>query len=115
MRSLCCSGDDTGRQRLAAVEQFDVNASWRDAEGCKSRLHVGHEVSRTAEVNVGVVLNGGLLENRLRQMTFSVEVARLIVLAGLAETDVATSIWQSGEQSTNFCGKWMMLAVASRV
>src|SRR6478609_3384428 len=54
--------DDAWSHRLAAVEDLDVNALGRDAEGRKARLHVCHEASRPAEVDVRLLWNTGLVE-----------------------------------------------------
>ena len=52
MRSSRRCADDTGRQRLAAVEDFRVNPLRRHAQGCERLFHIRHEASRPAEVDV---------------------------------------------------------------
>src|SRR4029077_18537878 len=91
-RSRRCA-DDTRGHRLAAVADFGMNPLRRHAEGCERLFHVCHEACRAAEVGIRLSREADLVEDRLRQVTGSVEIlAHLIALARPAVTDVAAAV-----------------------
>src|SRR5262249_19778066 len=80
MRRSRRSADHSRSHRLAAVEELDVNALRRDAEGCERVLHICHESSRTAEVDMRLLRDADLVEDRSRQVTGSVEILTHLVV-----------------------------------
>src|SRR5262252_8746300 len=87
------SVDDPRSHRLAAVEDFDVNPFWRNAESRERCLHIRHEAIRSAKVNVRLSWNSDFFENRLRQMTGKVEIITwFLARARPAVTDVLAAI-----------------------
>ena len=56
--------DDPRSNRLAAVEQFDVNAFRRHAHSRQRRFHVSHEASRSTEIDIRLGRDADLFEDR---------------------------------------------------
>src|SRR5215472_13237866 len=54
VRNSRCSANDTRGHRLTSVEDLDVKPFRCYAEGCEALLHVSHEASRPAKVDVRV-------------------------------------------------------------
>src|SRR5262249_12934342 len=89
MWSSCHCAHDTRGHRLTAVEDFDVNPLRRHTEGRERFFHVCHEASRPAEVNIRVSWNAGLVEDRSRQVTRTVEIlAHCVARAWPAVTNI---------------------------
>src|SRR6266567_5409227 len=116
MRASRRCANHTRGQRLAAVENLDVNPLRRHAQRCERLLHVCHETSWPAEVDFCIWWDADLIEDRLRQMTGSVEVLTYLVLrARLTVANIAAAVWEREYEAADFSSKWMMLPVASRV
>ena len=116
MRSSRRRADDTGSHRLAAVENLDVNPLRRHAHGCECLLHVCHEASRPAEVDIRLSRDADLVEHRSRQVTGRVEIlAHPVVRARPAVADIAAAVGERGHEAADLGGEWMMLPIASRV
>ena len=114
MRNPRNCGGDTRRHRLAAVEDLDVNTLGRDAEGRQGRFHVGHEASRSAEVDVRLWWNAGLAENRSRKVTRTVEMlTQFVERAGPAVANEAAAAREGEHQLANFSDNGMMLSIPS--
>src|SRR5262245_1496452 len=108
--------DDTGSHRLAAIEDLDMNPLRRHAHGRERLLHVCHEASRTAEVDIRFSREADLVEGRSRKVTGGVEtLAHLVLRARPALAGVAAAMGEGGHEAADFCGRWMMLPVASRM
>src|SRR5262249_51645659 len=108
--------DDTGSHRLAAIEDLDMNPLRRHVHGCERLPHICHEAGRTAEVDIRLSRDAALAEDRSRYVTGGVEILALLALrAGPAVTNIAAAVGEGGHEAADFCGKWMMLPVASRM
>src|SRR4029077_18546058 len=108
--------DDTRSHRLAAIEDLDMNPLRRHVYGCERLLHVYHEASRPAEVDIRLAWDADLVEDRSRQVTGGVEIlAHLVVRARPAVTHIAAAVGKCGHEAAHFGGEWMMLPIASRV
>src|SRR5215471_8731764 len=116
MRRSCHCADHSRSHRLAAVEEFDVNALRRDAEGYERVFHVCHESSRTTEVHVGLLREADLVEDRSREATGSVEIfTHLVARTRPAVANIAASVSECEHEAADFGGKWMMFPIASSV
>src|SRR5262245_28467012 len=116
MRSSRRCADDAGSDRLAAVEEFDVNTLRRHAQGCERLFHIRHEASRPAEIDVRFPWDADLVEDRLRQMTGGVEIlAHLVARVRPAVTNIAAAARELEHEAADFCGERMMLPIASRI
>src|SRR6266481_9488415 len=104
-RSRRCA-DDTRGHRLAAVEDFDVNPLRSNAQRCERLFHICHEAIRTAEVDIRLSWNAGLVEDRSRQVTGSVKIlAHFVARAWPAVTDVAAAVRERRDETSNFGGE----------
>src|SRR5438552_6284587 len=116
MRSSRRRADDTRGPRLAAVEDFDVNPLRRNAQRCERLLHLCHEANRPAEVDIGLSWHADLVEDRLRQVTYGVEIlTHLVARARPAVTNIATAVREREHEMADLGDEWMMLPVASSV
>src|SRR5437879_13833772 len=116
MRSSRRCADDTRGHRLAAVEDFDVNPLRRHAQACEGHFHLCHEASRPAEVDIRLPWDTDLVENRLRQVTGSVEIlTHLVARARPAVTNITAAAREREHEAADFGGKWMMLPITSPV
>src|SRR5262245_61251791 len=116
MRSSRRSADDTWGHRLAAVKEFDVNPLGSYARGYERRFHLCHEASRSAEVDIRLSWEPDHVEDRLRQVTGSVEIlTHLVARARPAVTNIATALGEREHEAADFSSEWMMLPIASRV
>src|SRR6516162_3858339 len=111
MRSSHRCADDARSHRLAAIEDFYANSLSRHAHRLEHLFHVCHEPVRPTEINVAVARDAGCIENRLRQVTRSVEIlSHLVVRTRRAVANIAAPMSQRRHQATNFGGKRMMLS-----
>src|SRR5215471_123027 len=116
MRSSLRGADDTRSPRLAAVEDFDVDVLARHAEGCERLLHLRHEATRPAKVNVGLPGDADLVEDRSRQVAGRVEIlADPVARVRSTVANVAASVREREHEAPDFDSEWMMLTVPSRV
>src|SRR5262249_32510612 len=91
-RSRRCA-DDTRSHGLAAVEDFDLDSPRRHAQGCERLSHLCHETSRPAEVDIGLLWDAELVEDRPRQVPDGVEIlTRLVRRARPAVADIAAAV-----------------------
>src|ERR1700745_2274887 len=108
MRSSRCCTDDTRCHRLAAVKNFDVNPLRRHAEGCERRFHLSHEASRPADIDIRLPWYADLVEDRLRQVTGSVEIlAHLVARARPAVTNMTAAARESEHKAGDFGSEWV--------
>src|SRR6516164_3458308 len=85
--------DDTGRHRLATVEDFDMNPLRRNVQGSERLFHVCHEASRPAKVDIRPSRDTDFVEDRSRQVTGGVEiVTHLVVRARPAVANIAAAV-----------------------
>src|SRR5205814_557101 len=88
---------------------------WRYAQGCERLFHVCHETHRPAEIDIRLLWDADLVEDRSRQVTGSVEIlTHLVVRARPAVTNIAAAVRERGHEAAHFGGEWMMLPIASR-
>jgi hypothetical protein len=111
------SGADTSRGLgIVPTENLGVNLLRCDTECCEGLFHLSHELGWAAEINVSVLRNPYFVEDRARQATGRVVMlSRLVVRAWSAVADTRASIWELADQSADFAGERMMLAIASRM
>src|SRR5262249_49469952 len=79
MRSSRRCVNDTRRDRLAAIEDFDVNPLRRHAQSHEHFFHVCHKASRPAEIDIRLSWEADLIEHSSRQMASCVEIFTLPV------------------------------------
>src|SRR5258708_13168084 len=99
--------DDTRSHRLAAIEDFDMNPLRRHVQGCERLVHVCHEASRPAEVDIRLSRDADLVEDRSREVTGSVEIlAHLVARARPAATTIPAAVADPEHEAADFGGKW---------
>src|SRR5262249_37297676 len=113
MRSSRRCADDARSDRLAAVEEFDVNPLRRHTQGCERLFHIRHEAGRPAEIDIRFPWDADLVEDRSRQVTGSVEIlTHLVARARPAVTNIAAAARELEHEVADFCGEWMMPPIA---
>ena len=77
-RSFCQAAgrraDDARGPRLAAIEDFSMNPFRRHIQTGERLFHVCHEARRPADVNICLLRDADLVEDRSRQVTDRVEI-----------------------------------------
>src|SRR5262245_46690953 len=108
--------EDTRSHRLAAIEYFNSDPLRRDAQGCERLFHVSREASRAAQVDIGLLWDADLFEERWRQVTGGVEIlTHLVARARPAVTNTAVAVRKREHEAADLGREWMMLPIASRV
>jgi len=110
------SADNTRGHRFAAVEELDMNPSWRHANGCKRLLHIRQKASRPAEVYVRLPRDGDLVEDRPRQVTDAIEIlTHLVAQTRSAVANVAAGARKGRHEAADFSRERMMKTISCRV
>src|SRR5262249_21108109 len=116
MRGSRRRADDTRGHRLAPVEELDVNPLRYHARARKRRLHLRHEATRPAKVDVRVSRDSDFFDDRPRQAAGGIEIlAHIVLRAGLAVANVAAGARESAHETADFGGEGVMLTIASAV
>src|SRR6516162_9263312 len=116
MRGPRRCADDARSHRLAAIEDFYVNPLWRHAKACERRLHVSHEASRPAEIDIRLARDADDIKDRSRQVTRSVEIqTHLLLRTRRAVTNIGAAVRERTHEATHLGDERMVLAIVSRV
>ena len=116
MRSAPPCADDTRGHRLAAVEHFDVDPLRRQAHRGERLLHVCHEASRSAEVDICLCWDVDVLEDRPREVARGVEIlTHPVARPWPAVAHIAAAVREREHEAADFGGEWMILPIASSV
>src|SRR5262245_10420529 len=106
MRRMPYLADDTRRDRLAAVEEFDVNLFGPYSGSRQCHLHVCHEANWPAQVDISLSRDTDFVEHRLRHVTRRVEILGHLVARGRpAVTDLAKAVRKREHEPPDLSGE----------